>query len=140
MTHLALNGARRINGVSRIHGAVSSRLCADHWPEVPPEENPVGYVTNGVHVPTFLAQTWCALLRRQARAAVARAHVGCATSGARSSRCRTTEFWQTAQQVKSRMLAGVRARLQREYAAKGLSPGAAAAHHAAARPRTSATC
>ena len=32
MTHLALNGARRVNGVSRIHGAVSSRLCADHWP------------------------------------------------------------------------------------------------------------
>ena len=58
MTHLALNGARRMNGVSRIHGAVSSRLCADRWPEVPPEQNPVGYVTNGVHVPTFLAQTW----------------------------------------------------------------------------------
>ena len=58
MTHLALNGARGVNGVSRIHGAVSSRLCADHWPEVPASENPVGYVTNGVHVPTFLSQTW----------------------------------------------------------------------------------
>src|SRR5580658_2181225 len=58
MTHLALNGARRINGVSRLHGAVSAGLCAEHWPEVPPAENPVGYVTNGVHVPTFLAQTW----------------------------------------------------------------------------------
>ena len=58
MTQLALHGARRMNGVSRIHGQVSARLCADHWPEVPAEENPVGYVTNGVHVPTFLAQTW----------------------------------------------------------------------------------
>ena len=55
MTRLALNCARRINGVSRIHGAVSSQLCADHWPEIPAEENPVGYVTNGVHVPTFLS-------------------------------------------------------------------------------------
>src|ERR1700722_3499884 len=58
MTHLALNGARRVNGVSRIRGRVSSELCASHWPEVPPKENPVGFVTNGVHVPTFLAQTW----------------------------------------------------------------------------------
>ncbi|MGH8315467.1 MAG: alpha-glucan family phosphorylase, partial [Steroidobacterales bacterium] len=58
MTHLALNGSRHTNGVSRIHGAVSERICADHWPEVPPEENPVAYVTNGVHVPTFLYQAW----------------------------------------------------------------------------------
>ena len=63
MTQLALNGARRVNGVSRIHGAVSARLCAEHWPELAPEENPVGYVTNGVHVPTFLAQTLGPLLR-----------------------------------------------------------------------------
>jgi starch phosphorylase len=55
MTRLALNGARRINGVSRIHGSVSSELCENHWPEIPPAENPVGYVTNGVHVPTFLS-------------------------------------------------------------------------------------
>jgi len=54
MTRLALNGTRHVNGVSRIHGAVSARLCADEWPEVRPEDNPVGFVTNGVHVPTFL--------------------------------------------------------------------------------------
>ncbi len=40
MTRLALNGARRINGVSRIHGGVSSQLCARSWPEIPPAENP----------------------------------------------------------------------------------------------------
>jgi len=57
MTRLALNGTRHVNGVSRIHGAVSARLCSDQWPEVRPEDNPVGFVTNGVHVPTFLHQT-----------------------------------------------------------------------------------
>ena len=36
MTWLALNGARRINGVSRLHGAVSARLCAERWPQVTP--------------------------------------------------------------------------------------------------------
>ena len=58
MTRLALNGTRHVNAVSRIHAAVTSRLVADQWPEVRPEENPIGFVTNGVHVPTFLHQKW----------------------------------------------------------------------------------
>jgi len=58
MTALAIRGSRHQNGVSRIHGKVSSRICSALWPEVLPEENPMSYVTNGVHVPTFLAQEW----------------------------------------------------------------------------------
>jgi len=58
MTFLALGNSRHQNGVSRIHGRVSSEICAPEWPEVPPEDNPIGYVTNGVHVPTFLFQRW----------------------------------------------------------------------------------
>lgn len=58
MTRLALHGSRHQNGVSRIHGGISARTCADSWPEVPPEDNPIGYITNGVHLPTFLFQPW----------------------------------------------------------------------------------
>jgi len=58
MTALAIRGSRHQNGVSQIHGGVSSRICSMLWPEVLPEENPMSYVTNGVHVPTFLAQEW----------------------------------------------------------------------------------
>jgi starch phosphorylase len=58
MTALAIRGSRFQNGVSRIHGSVSARICAPLWPEVAPEENPLSYVTNGVHVPTFLAPEW----------------------------------------------------------------------------------
>ena len=121
MTRLALNGARHINGVSRIHGAVSARLCADQWPEIPPEENPVGFVTNGVHVPTFLHQTWVDFFDLELGARLARAP-------ARPRFWRALErvpderFWAAAQSVKSRMLASVRERLQREYARKGMSP------------------
>lgn len=61
MTALAIRGSRHQNGVSRIHGSVSSRICSALWPEVLPEENPMTYVTNGVHVPTFLAQEWADL-------------------------------------------------------------------------------
>jgi starch phosphorylase len=58
MTKLALNGSRHHNGVSRIHGGVSSHILSDMWPQVRPDESPMGYITNGVHVSTFLAQEW----------------------------------------------------------------------------------
>lgn len=64
MTALALRGSRYQNGVSRIHGGVSSRLLRDYWPQVLAEENPVGYVTNGVHATTFLAPEWGEVLDR----------------------------------------------------------------------------
>jgi len=58
MTQLAIRLTRRQNGVSRIHGRVSSEICGHMWPEVPAQDNPVGFITNGVHVPTFLFQRW----------------------------------------------------------------------------------
>src|SRR5687768_241388 len=64
MTALAIRGSRHNNGVSRIHGGVSQRLLHDYWPQVPPEENPVGYITNGVHVATFPAPEWSEVLDR----------------------------------------------------------------------------
>ena len=58
MTALAIRGSRHHNGVSRIHGNVSSQILSSMWPEVSPDESPMSYITNGVHVPTFLALEW----------------------------------------------------------------------------------
>ncbi len=58
MTSLALHASRYHNGVSRIHGGVASRTEAAAWPEIEPEENPIDYITNGVHASTFLAMEW----------------------------------------------------------------------------------
>lgn len=58
MTALALHGSRFHNGVSKIHGDVASKMEAYIWPQIEPESNPIKYVTNGVHVPTFLAPEW----------------------------------------------------------------------------------
>ncbi|HUI99781.1 MAG TPA: alpha-glucan family phosphorylase [Usitatibacter sp.] len=58
MTALAARGSRCINGVSRIHGDVSALILGELWPEVPEQENPVTYITNGVHFPSFLAPEW----------------------------------------------------------------------------------
>ena len=66
MTSLGLCGSRFHNGVSRIHGGVASQMESDMWPQIPPDENPIGYITNGVHVPTFLAPEWASLFDMQA--------------------------------------------------------------------------
>ncbi|MFM1887261.1 MAG: hypothetical protein RL026_2418 [Pseudomonadota bacterium] len=121
MTRLALNGARRVNGVSRIHGEVSARLCGDHWPQLPPAENPVGYVTNGVHLSTFMAPAWADMLDATLPEWRAPQPVP-ADAWARIEALPPTRFWATAQHVKSRMLHGVQERLAREYRRKGLGP------------------
>jgi len=64
MTALAVRGSRSHNGVSRIHGRVSSNLLRELWPQIMPEDNPVTHITNGVHVPTFLAAEWVEVFNR----------------------------------------------------------------------------
>jgi starch phosphorylase len=53
MAHLAVRGAGHVNGVSRLHGAVSRRLFASLFPRWPEREVPIGHVTNGIHVPSW---------------------------------------------------------------------------------------
>ncbi|VAX36838.1 Glycogen phosphorylase [hydrothermal vent metagenome] len=55
MTVLAFKLSRRANGVSSLHGVVSRRMWANLWPWRSEEEIPIGHITNGVHVPTWLA-------------------------------------------------------------------------------------
>jgi starch phosphorylase len=53
MAYLAVRGSGAVNGVSRLHGQVSRRLFAPLFPRWPMAEVPVGYVTNGVHMPSW---------------------------------------------------------------------------------------
>ena len=53
MAYLAVRGSRAINGVSRLHGQVSRDLFEPLFPRWPQKEVPVGYVTNGVHMPSW---------------------------------------------------------------------------------------
>ena len=53
MAYLAIRGSGSVNGVSRLHGQVSRQLFAPLFPHWPVDEVPVGYVTNGVHHPTW---------------------------------------------------------------------------------------
>ncbi|QDU87091.1 Maltodextrin phosphorylase [Pirellulimonas nuda] len=56
MTVIGLKASRRANAVSALHGVVSRRMWAHLWPWRVEEEIPIGHITNGVHVPSWLAQ------------------------------------------------------------------------------------
>ena len=62
-TYLALRLADFSVGVSRLHGAVSRRLWRDAWPGVKEPQVPIGSVTNGVHMPTWVHEDIARLLR-----------------------------------------------------------------------------
>ncbi len=53
MAYLAIRGSGAVNGVSRLHGVVSRNLFQNLFPRWPKDEVPVGYVTNGVHMPCW---------------------------------------------------------------------------------------
>ncbi len=53
MALLAMRGSGAVNGVSRLHGSVSRHLFQNIFPRWPEKEVPIGYVTNGVHVPIW---------------------------------------------------------------------------------------
>jgi starch phosphorylase len=55
MTVLGLKLSRRANAVSSLHGHVSRRMWANLWPWRSEEEIPIGHITNGVHIPSWLA-------------------------------------------------------------------------------------
>ncbi len=120
MTALALRGSRFRNGVSRIHGDVASRMAAYIWPQIPPEENPVGCVTNGVHVPTFLAREWANLFDMRFG------------GGWRNELLNETfwenidsiphhSYWSVLQLLKAEMLTDVRRRVTRQLHRNGVS-------------------
>jgi starch phosphorylase len=114
MTALAVRGSRHHNGVSRIHGGVSSRMLASLWPQVPAEENPVDHVTNGVHVPTFLAPEWVDIFDR---------FIGVGWSFRLTDRelwARILElpdhiFWSVRQYLKAQMLHLLRHRIRQQH-------------------------
>lgn len=114
MTRLALSGARFVNGVSAVHERVSRELCAGAWPEVPPSENPVTHVTNGVHAATYLAEDWQYLLDEHLSKEW-RTDVGEYARFADIRDIPDQVFWEARLACKRRMLEVVRERLLRQH-------------------------
>jgi starch phosphorylase len=110
MTVLALKISRRANGVSALHGQVSRRMWHPLYPDRPEEEVPIGHITNGVHVPSWVAPQMHQLLdrhlstdwRQRQRHPETWAGVQTIDDG---------ELWETQQILKARLINFVRRRL-----------------------------
>ncbi|MBI9073432.1 MAG: alpha-glucan family phosphorylase [Melioribacteraceae bacterium] len=64
MAHMAMNMAGFVNGVSKLHGEVSKKMWVDGFKEIPFDEIPIDYVTNGIHTRTHLSNEMYDLLYR----------------------------------------------------------------------------
>jgi len=118
MTALAVRGSRFQNGVSRIHGTVSSEMLADLWPQVPPEENSIGHITNGVHVPTFLSTDWSDAFDRFLGVGW-RHHLQDPAWWSSIDRLPDQIFWSVHQYLKARMLHLVAYRVREQHLREG---------------------
>ncbi len=114
MTALAIRGSRFHNGVSRIHGTVSAEICASLWPQIEPTENPISYVTNGVHVPTFLSDLWHETFDRVLGPAW-RQRLTDPQCWSEIHAIRDHAFWSVRQSIKAQMLQLVRHRITQQY-------------------------
>jgi glycogen phosphorylase len=114
MTALAVRGSRYQNGVSRIHGDVSADMLKDFWPQVRFVENPLRYITNGVHVPTFLAPEWGDVFDRYLGTGWLHRLDDPATL-IQIDEIPDHEFWSVRQTLKTQMLHMLRARLRVQH-------------------------
>ena len=64
MAVLALRLSRGVNAVSKIHRDVSKKMWGYLWPQIEPDDIPIGYVTNGVHIPSYLSKEMSDLFDR----------------------------------------------------------------------------
>lgn len=123
MTALALRGSDRVNGVSRIHAAVSRRLFHPLYAGFYEDEVPVAAITNGVHVPTWLAPEWHALFDARLPDDW-RAHLADEAYWDHVRQLDAREFWQARLSAKQRLLDWLRANVPRTWVSRREHPAA----------------
>ncbi len=129
MTPLAMRFARSVNGVSRKHGEVCRQMFRDFSPEREPAAVPIRHVTNGIHVPTWVAPVARTLLTR---------HLGLNWEArlddpelpAKIDALPDEELWEMRNQLRRYLVAAVRVRARDSRTRNGEDPDfVAAADH-----------
>ncbi|MEX2138626.1 MAG: alpha-glucan family phosphorylase [Pirellulales bacterium] len=120
MTVIGLKLSRRANAVSALHGHISRRMWAHLWPWRVEEEIPIGHITNGVHVPTWLAWQMQQLYDRYFPADWVR-RMGEPEVWQELHRVDPGELWETHYALKNMLLQFVRRRVSRQCRRRGES-------------------
>ncbi len=118
MTVLGLRLSRRSNAVSALHGEVSRQMWTGLYPGKPEDEVPIGHITNGVHVPTWLAPQMARLYDRHLGPDW-RQRSGEASTWEGIESVDDGELWETHLSLKSRLLDFVRQRAMEQAEARG---------------------
>ena len=117
MAYLAIHGSAAVNAVSRLHGVVSQNLFQSLFPRWPTDEVPVGYVTNGVHAPTWCGAAADAIWTKAT--SKDRWLDGDATKGANIRSVDAVELWKFRNDARKNLIDYTRERLSRELSASG---------------------
>ena len=120
MTVLGLKLSRRANAVSALHGHVSRKMWKDLWGWRVEEEVPIGHITNGVHVPSWLSWQMLQLYDRIFPANWFR-RMGEPDVWQKIDECDPGELWETHYALKNLLLQFVRRRLARQGKRRGES-------------------
>jgi starch phosphorylase len=120
MTVLALKLSRRANAVSCLHGYVTRRMWAHLWPWRVEEEIPIGHITNGVHIPSWLAWQMKQLYDRKFEVDWMQ-RMGEADVWQLIHEVDPGELWETHYALKSLLLSFVRRRVSRQCRRRGES-------------------
>jgi starch phosphorylase len=118
-TVLALKCSRRANGVAALHGVISRRMWHCLWPNKTETEVPIGHVTNGVHVPTWMAAEFDQLYKIHFGANWADGIVR-PEMWSKIEDIEPAEIWETKQVLKSRMIRFVRNKAAQKLERLGL--------------------
>jgi glycogen phosphorylase len=118
VTQAALRMSRAANGVSRRHGRVAREMWHPLWPDLPVEQVPVGYVTNGVHIPTWIGTPMRQLFDRHLGEGWM-AHAAEAQTWAAVDGIPDAELWAARCQQRADLIHAVRARSTIERLMRG---------------------
>jgi starch phosphorylase len=113
MTVIGLKLSRRANAVSSLHGQISRRMWANLWPWRVEEEIPIGHITNGVHVPSWLAHPMQMMYDRYLGPEWQR-QMSSPEMWQKVYEIDPGELWETHNVLKSRLLDFVRRRVSRQ--------------------------
>jgi starch phosphorylase len=121
MTPLALRLSAHTNGVSRLHGRVSQAMWQKVWPDNPVEDVPIDYVTNGIHVPTWISGEMAALFDRYLGPDWAEDPDN-ERVWERVNQIPVTELWRTQERCREQLVGFTRRRLMDKMSRVGASP------------------